>query len=170
MRTKILRFISLCAFLVFGAAFAFTGIAYATSVLQMSDEELVQQSALIVEARVIGLASGWNARHTQILTRVNLAVTDVLKGTPPEAVMQLVVLGGVVGDTAMAIVEAPGFEVGEDTLLMLNGNPRSLFPVVGFNQGKFTFDSDAATGVARVRGRATDRSSFLRHIRDLAGR
>ena len=37
----------------------------------------------------------------------------------------------------MAIVDAPKFVEGEEIILFLGADAQAMFPVVGFNQGKF---------------------------------
>jgi hypothetical protein len=141
--------------------------ACATTVVRLSDEELVAASARVIEARVESVASYWNPARDQIFTQVDLAVSEVLKGPSLGPRLSLRLLGGTADGITMTVLDAPSFSPGEQTLLCLGPNLQALFPVVGLAQGKFTFERDPVTGVEQVRERAVPRSAFVESIRTL---
>jgi hypothetical protein len=138
--------------------------APATTVIKLTDQELVDDAALIVECNVTGLTSSWNPTHDQIFTLIDLQILNVLKGTAGPT-LQLRILGGQVDSVGMAIVGMPSFSVGEHDLLYLVSNPQAMFPIVGFNQGKFTLITSPSTGEVRVQERNVSRDAFIRDIR-----
>lgn len=137
---------------------------HATVVVPMADAEIVRQSGLILEGTVTNVSSSWNAAGTQIYTFIDISITKLLKGSYRDQTMKLRVLGGVVGNVGMMIVDSPTFVKDEETVLFLRPNPQSLFPVVGFNQGKFTLEVDKISGNKMVRERNLLRDEFLKHV------
>jgi hypothetical protein len=92
-----------------------TGIGIAVIVLsalrvegfgrRLGDEELVNESDLILIGQVVHVAPGrWNDRQTMIYTDVTLTVSAVLKGSNPASTFTFSVPGGVVGEAFVVIV------------------------------------------------------------------
>ena len=147
--------------------------ARATTILKMSDDDMVRHAALIIEGKVKKIASKWNADNTQIHSFIDIDVTNEIKGAlaqDPKRI-QIRVLGGTVGNVTMVIVDAPVFEVDEEVLLILRPNfDKWLFPIVGFNQGKFRIDTDPNTGKKTVRERRVSRDSFIAELKQKVAR
>ena len=138
--------------------------AGASTVLKLSDQDLVNQASLIVECNVTSMSGAWNPTHDQIFTLIDLQILNVIKGTAGPT-LQLRVLGGEVDSVGMSVVGAPTFAVGEHDILYIVANPQSMFPIVGFNQGKFTLETIPTTGEVRVVERDMSRDEFVRDIR-----
>lgn len=137
----------------------------ATSVARLSDAELVRHSSSIVEGRVTGVRSEWNASRTQIHTIVTLRVTGSLKGgalAGEQVVLRL--LGGRVGDTVAELVGGPKFAVDEDVIVFIDRQAVELMPITGLFQGKFTVATDPASGQRTVSGRRGTRDAFVGDI------
>jgi hypothetical protein len=94
-------------------------------------------------------------------------VGEVLKGPSPGATLRLRLLGGSADGITMTVVDGPSFVAGESTLLFLGPNLQSFFPVVGLDQGKFTFETDPTTGVEHVRERAIPKAALMQSFRNL---
>ncbi len=124
--------------------------ADATTVRSMDVTSLSRAAASVVEGHVVGTRCAWNEEHTQIYTYVTLDVTEVYAGGARVGVMEIRLLGGAVGDTAMIIPGAPGFANGEHLVLFLHDDPGLYIPVVGLNQGKLSFTVDQRTGLEVV--------------------
>jgi hypothetical protein len=106
----------------------------------ISIEELARKADTIVLGTVTQQASAWDAQYTAIYTDVTLAVEQVLTG-PPEEVVTLRVLGGVVGGMGMGTSNDAMFRVGERVIVCLDTHavPNT---VVGMQQGKFTVEDN----------------------------
>ena len=142
----------------------------ATQVIPLTDQQLVARSQLIIEGRVTGVSSAWNAGQTQIHTTVEIAVQEVLKGSLVRGhqTVTLRMLGGTVGDMTMLIVDAPRFFQGDELLLMLHPDYQQvLLPVVGFNQGALRIKTDLATGTRMIPARKTTRNEFVKKVRGI---
>lgn len=141
--------------------------ALATSLQKMSDPQMVRAAGLIVEGKVTSVRSEWNQAHNQIYTFVEIEIRDTLKGALPGNVVRLRVLGGRVGDEAMTLVDAPAFEQDEEAVFFLHPNHQSLFPIIGFNQGKLQIETEADTERRVVKKRGVGLDEFKVVIRDL---
>lgn len=136
----------------------------ATTVVKMSDQDIVRGARIILEGKVTKVSSQWNAARTRIYTFVDISVSKVLKGSIQGQTITLRVLGGAVGNIGMVVVDSPTYAVGQEIILLLGPNPQSSFPVVGFNQGKFTIEVDPATQQKTVKERGVRRHEFITHI------
>src|ERR1700691_491955 len=76
--------------------------AGATSVAQLSFEELIDHSNLIVSGQVTRTWADWDSEHKFIWTHYEVAVSATHKGTPG-ATAVVSEPGGVVGDRRMTI-------------------------------------------------------------------
>jgi hypothetical protein len=117
-----------------------------TTVVKADVPALSRWAASVVEADVADVSYAWNAEHTQIHTYVTLNVTDVFAGDVAVGSMEIRLMGGAVGDTALTIPGAPTFTVGERVVLFLYDDPGLFIPVVGLYQGKLSFSVDPQTG------------------------
>lgn len=123
--------------------------ALATQVIPRTPRELAAESALIVDGKVTGVRSYWNADRSRISTEVTVAVGETYKGTGA-ATVRVVQPGGVVGNVRMTAHGALSWRRGEDVLLFLEPSVPGAFQVAGFSQGKFAVERDARTGRAFV--------------------
>ncbi|HEY0511874.1 MAG TPA: hypothetical protein VGH73_08220 [Thermoanaerobaculia bacterium] len=114
---------------------------WATTAVERTETDLVQESAIIVTGRCTGLQSQWIDRD--LVTVATIQVSEVLKGSAGPTV-SVVLPGGV--DThrripvAMSVAAAPEIQQQENVLLFLTPEDRIAagYAVVGFSQGKFT--------------------------------
>jgi hypothetical protein len=120
--------------------------AWATTAVERTESDLVQESALIVTGHCTGLQSQWVGRT--LVTLATVQVTEALKGSPGSTVT-VVLPGGVDSNrkipVAMSYPAAPQIFQKEDVLLFLV--PEDLvagaYAVDGFSQGKLTLTQDA---------------------------
>jgi hypothetical protein len=133
-------------------------LAQATTVIPPDFQQLVDQSDYIVRAVVKSVTSEMRSdgpnRH--IITKVDLNVTEVISGTPPQPLV-LEMLGGTVGAEAMVVEGAPQFKVGDEDILFVHGNGQQFNPLVALMHGRYPIKRDAATGreyMARSNGAA----------------
>jgi len=123
--------------------------ARATSMVSMSMEQLAQASSDIVQARVVGQVSGWNATHTQIVIVTTLAVSQSLKGNASSTI-QVRQLGGTVGPVTQTIMGDVSLRAQGVYVLFLEPDNVSDYHVVGLSQGAYPVYEDAASHDERV--------------------
>jgi hypothetical protein len=106
-------------------------------------------SPAVVRGRVQSMESYWNAKHTKIFTRTRIAVDETYKGNTRPTV-DIIQLGGIVGNVKVTVQGALRWAVGEEVLIFLEPYDASSFQVSGFSQGKFKIERDPETGVAYI--------------------
>jgi len=115
---------------------------HATTIQKFTFEEMVELSALIVEAEVldVSIIDKGNVVHTNVL----LAVNDVLKGENPGDYLELNFLGGesdkiavLVSGQDIPLLGEKGFYFIEDL------DSKSVNPLIGWSQGHFRIITDA---------------------------
>ena len=111
--------------------------AQATTVLQVSFDELVDSAELVFEGEVLALES-YEAGPRAIYTRVRFAVTDVIKGEYSHAEIELHYLGGQVGSRAVQVAEMQLPAIGETGIYFVGSlHEDNVHPLVGWSQGHF---------------------------------
>ena len=114
-------------------------VAGATSVIQLSFEELVDRSESIVSGRVTRSWADWDSEHKFIWTHYEVAVSAVHKGAPGATVV-VSELGGAVDGQAMTVAGTVTYEPGENVLIFLTRVPNGYLRTTGWGQGKYTVD------------------------------
>jgi hypothetical protein len=135
-------------------------LAYATQIAYRSPQDLGEQSALVIRGKVQSVESYWNPKHTKIFTRTRIAVDETYKGNS-RPMIDLVQMGGVVGNVKVTVQGAVQWTAGEEVLLFAEPYDESSFQVSGFSQGKFKIERDRATGIAYVDAPAAEGVSLL---------
>jgi hypothetical protein len=126
-----------------------TTLASGTQILYLSPQELGQQSKLVARGRVLGVQSYWNDKHTKIFTRTRIGVDETYKG-PGRSAVDVIQLGGVVGNVKVTVHGASHWEVGEEVLLFAEPYDTETFQVSGFSQGKLRILRDPETNLPYV--------------------
>ena len=126
-------------------------LARATTVNPPPFNSLVDQADYIVRAKVASVASEWQTTdgNTHIITKVTLAVSEVLKGTPPQPLV-LQMLGGTIGGVTMRVEGAPRFNAGEEHIFFVHGNGTQFTPLVALMYGSYPIMADRKTGNSYV--------------------
>ena len=132
----------------------------ASTFVAMSADELIEQSAAIVQGRVIRTNARWNDQGNMVVTDATVVVTDPIVGDPgAELIVQLP--GGQVGDF---LVEAHGFPQlsrGQEVILFLSQDPTTgTSRIVGHSQGHFEV-VERLDGVTLAVPQMEDGVSFL---------
>jgi hypothetical protein len=117
-------------------------VVVAASEAPLSVEELTRRAELIVIGEVISVASELFASEGQIVTRIDVRVDEVLKGSPGASSLQLQQSGGRVGAVIREVAGMPAFAQGERVLLFLGRRGDGGLAVIGLFQGKFTLQRD----------------------------
>jgi hypothetical protein len=135
--------------------------AHSTLVEYRSPRQLGDQSKLVARGRVQSVESYWNDKHTKVFTRTRIAVDETYKGSPRSAI-EVIQLGGVVGNLRVTVHGAPHWEVGEEVLLFAEPYDAGDFRVSGFSQGKFRIERDPKTGTPYIQAPPIEGMSILR--------
>lgn len=93
--------------------------ASATTLKRASLDELVAGNRSVVVGEVIDSRSYWNEDHSFILTDVEFAVSDVVKGQRQDN-LKVTIMGGRVGETTTLIIGGPELIPGRSYVLFLN--------------------------------------------------
>ena len=137
-----------------------TTLASGTEILSLSPQELGQQSELVVRGRVIGVQSYWNDKHTKIFTRIRIGVEETYKGLG-RSVVDVIQLGGVVGNVKVTVHGALYWEAGEEVLLFAEPYDAGSFQVSGFSQGKLRILRDPETNLPYVQAPSMQSAKVL---------
>jgi hypothetical protein len=161
------------------AAFATTS-AFAATFLVPSDETLVHASKAIVVATA-GESHSRRAPGGWLETVTSLRVDEAIKGPMQTGEMiEVVELGGAIGDIAYTVPGSPHYEAGERVLLFLETNDRGDWVSKNMVVGKFAFanglllrESKELIGWDVVTGephheQSRDETRFLRFVRETA--
>jgi hypothetical protein len=122
-----------------------------------SDRDLVKRAEAIVIATAVESHSELRDGG-RLVTVATLRVERVLKGSMSESV-QLVELGGVVGDRVTFVPGSPRYEDGKRYLVFLHTNKLGEWMTFGFGLGKFEFIADLKGRELLKRG-STDEEIF----------
>ena len=89
---------------------------------------MVQRSDLIIRGKVISTASQWkeDSRGRHIYTSVTVKILDKIKGNIKDDAFAFEVVGGTVDDIREVVSGTPAFEVDEDAILFLAGDPLAI--------------------------------------------
>jgi len=123
--------------LVIGLLLTAGVILRAAVVPRYSLEELTQNSALIVHARVLGSRVAWDERGLYLWTHYRLAPVETIKGTAGGEVI-VSEPGGTLAGVTLLVSDAVQFEQGEEVVVFLYRNPLGYWRVRGYGQGKLT--------------------------------
>jgi hypothetical protein len=110
--------------------------AAATTMLRIELPELSQTADTVVHGTVLRVESRWSGDGRRIVTDVEIAVTEALKGQVAGTV-RLVQPGGTVGDIGQKIHGMATFKSGEEVVVFLNRQSSRAFRVTGMSQGKY---------------------------------
>lgn len=138
------------SFLLTGIAVALVfppGAARASTIEGLSVEEQAHASDAVIRGAVLS-TSPIQQPGGHIMTRVEIAVDDVLKGTE-QSVYVLLVPGGRLGDFATRVSGADRYEPGEEVLVFLESLGDDLWTSRALAFTKFSIDIASGTPVAR---------------------
>jgi hypothetical protein len=122
-----------------------TPLLFATQLQLMTAREMAERSERIVAGTVTRVESFWNEKHTKIYTRTTIAVDETYKGTRGGTV-DILQLGGVVGNVRVTVDGAIAWKKDEEVLLFLEPYVQGTYQVTGLSQGKFEIERDPETG------------------------
>lgn len=112
--------------------------AGATTLLQLSMNDMIQQSTTIVRATVTGASGAFRGRD--IYTYYQLQILETVKpaSSQTSTQIQIAVPGGVAGGIRQPVAGAPSLTVGAQYILFLWTSKSGLTQVIGLSQGLFS--------------------------------
>lgn len=122
--------------------------ATATTLRQMSLDELAEASPAIVRARCASNSSRWEGG--QIWTFTEFEILENVKGSVPGRI-QVRLVGGRAGSLHATVEGAPRFVPGEEAFLFLVPSPAGDWTVTGWALGTFRITREKQTGRETVR-------------------
>ena len=123
--------------------------AFATTVVPLSFEQLVNESSAVVFGRVADVRSQWTADRRFIESVVSIEVLKGMKGGAGET-LAFTVPGGQVGRYLNVIPGAPVFTPGDLAVFFLTTRGPRLPVTTGLTQGIYRVRRDASSGALLV--------------------
>lgn len=122
---------------------------WASSVREVTVDEMLKQSQLVFEGTVTRLEARENSQM-RIHTYVTYEIKEVIKGEYNDCAITLSFSGGTVGERTTAISDMQFPQVGEHGIYFVESLERpQVHPLYGWSQGHFIVEPDA-TGTERV--------------------
>ena len=143
------------ALAIFVCLVALWQTAEATTLQQLTLEEMAQKSTSIVRAKVTG--STGVRQGTDVFTVYQFKTLEILKrqnGTPPT---EVAVPGGIAGGMRQVVAGAPVLRAGQEYILFLWTGRSGLAQVIGMSQGLFAVERTTAGDSIATRGMAGER-------------
>ena len=113
----------------------------ATTVKQLSLEQMVRGSQRIMLGRCVSQETYWNKTRTRIYTATRFAVTEDLKGESRGAAT-VVTVGGTMDGLTQVVSGTPRFREHEEVLLFLEAGKGGHWILMGLSQGMFRIATD----------------------------
>ena len=126
---------------------ALAGTLFATTLEQLTLDDMARKSTAIVRARVTGSHAG--ARGTNIFTYFQLQVLDTWKSSGAPAV-EVAIPGGVADGIRQSVSGAPELKMGQEYVLFLWTSRSGLTQVIGLSQGLFKLSEESSGGGSGV--------------------
>ena len=143
--------------------------AAAVLVVPMTFEQLVDEAAAVVFARVSDVRGQWTADRQAIDSVITLDALQYLKGDLGSSVAMRLP-GGEAGGRIQVIPGAPVLRRGDMVVLFLKANGPALLTTLGLGQGVFRVTRDVRSGVMLVTPPPLKESAVGRVIRGAAAR
>ena len=121
----------------------------ATTVAVMMFDEMVADSAAIVQGRVVRSWASWDPDRTAIWTHYEIRVESTLKGKAGSTII-ISEPGGELDGRHMQVVGAPHYEVGEEAVVFAAPTPVGYLRTCGWGQGKFAVRANPQSPSGRI--------------------
>ena len=144
---------------------------------QVSLEEKISQSSLIVEGKVVAQKSFWNDQRTMIYTSNQVEVYKVFKGETQKQFVEVITVGGLVGDQyieASHLLTLKKEDMGvffckSDKLKPVFSSDK-LYDIYASTQGFLKYDRDSGTASAPFVAYRDIQQELYRELRQKAGK
>lgn len=122
----------------------------ASTVLSLSEDQLVDRADLVVRGLVRSATSAVRATGFPVFTAVELEVIEVLKGDHTAPSVHFSMPGGDMDGRRYVVPGTPSVHPGEDVVVFLVRLPSGERTLVGMAQGKYRVLPDSTSGLTRV--------------------
>ncbi len=124
---------------------------HATTMFQLSLQDLSTGAQKVVQAKVTAIVTQWNKDKTIINTYIRMNIIDDLIGDDEDNEIIIKQPGGRLNGRTLYVEGTTAYTVGEETVMFLFADPLNLsaFQTVGMYQGKYVIYSE--NGVQKVR-------------------
>jgi hypothetical protein len=113
------------------------------AVIEVSLDELVNQTSLIIKGSVENIECTWDKEHKFIYSYVKIGVSGLIKGELDKKEIIVKHLGGQVGNLGFWVSVAPHFENYEEVIVLLGKKDSSdNYEIPAQKLGKFTIQND----------------------------
>jgi len=127
-----------------------SGISMATSVRQVTLQEMIDTCEFVFEGRVVEIAPRLAPDGNKISTYITFEIIEIIKGNHPGGRIELSFLGGTVGDLTLEISGMHLPELGEKGIYFVESlRRRQVHPFYGWDQGHFLI-REGPDGAERV--------------------
>ena len=134
----------------FTATVVLTCGLWASTVPQVSFQEIVGKSEFVFEGKVMRLEAVRPEGSNNIFTKVTFAVFDVIKGSYDSSTVSLYFMGGTIGSLTLSISGMQIPKKGEWGIYFVESiTNRQVHPLYGWDQGRFLILNDRG-GTPRV--------------------
>ena len=116
----------------------------------LTTQELTDQSDVVAVGKVSAMKSEWNSDKSRIITRISINVREYLKGGGSDQSLDVVTLGGEVGDVGEIYSSTVRFYRDEEVVVFARKKSGRDHEVAGGPQGKVAVHADKATGAKTV--------------------
>lgn len=145
------RFSPLILLFVLLFALLHAGQVKSSTVHKLSLEEVVSNSELVFEGRVISKETSLSPTTDNPFTYFTFEIIDVIKGSYPNGIIELGFMGGPKGDYFMKVSDMRMPEMGERGIYFVeNLSVEQVNPLCGWHQGHYLVSSDPSTGEEKV--------------------
>jgi hypothetical protein len=121
---------------------AMSGPVRASSVLQISFDELCAESDLIFEGRVVSVEASEDPASPLIWTHVTIDIAEVIQGRLDAGRVELKFLGGSAGGRRLQVTNMKIPQVGEHGIYFVEAKDRrQVHPLLGWQQGHFRIET-----------------------------
>ena len=124
----------------------FSSNGQALSVLEVTEEQLVEKAEMIVIGTVVSAYSEKDSGSGDVFTYVTIRITDQLKGKSRGPHVILKTIGGRAGNDIVYIPGAADYFRNEEVLLFLERRPDQSWIPIGLTLGKYSIYRDFRTG------------------------
>lgn len=131
-----------------------SGTNGAAQVKEMTPAQLVERSEVVAVGKVTRMKAEWTPNKTRIVTRVEVAVDEYLKGNTGGTIT-ILSPGGEIDGVGEWYSHTARFTKDEDVVVFAQKDKKGEFHVAGGNQGKLSISKQEKTGLARVSDKTT---------------
>jgi len=137
------------------AGLAAVACASATTLQQLSLDDMILQSTGIVRAQVIGSSAALRGQNIYTYYRLQILETAKAAGSPAGEI-DVAVPGGTLNGTRDMVPGAPTLVTGSQYVVFLWTSRSGLTQIIGLSQGLFVAINEAAGKIRLARPAATD--------------